>query len=140
MLNTLHMSTSFSKKFGMRSFSVASFFRVGAVNNSTYKMKNKCIKTIKYKHLNLIKHTLILSCTCIIRFVSTMVHTGSTLSQLLYFPVKSKPKTCPQTDVILYETDSPVGGNFPLYSWMEQAPLEPFLEFICPPDNIFAID
>lgn len=69
-----------------------------------------------------------------------MVHTGSTLSQLLYFPVKSKPKTCPQTDVILYETDSPVGGNFPLYSWMEQAPLEPFLEFICPPDNIFAID
>lgn len=67
-------------------------------------------------------------------------HTGSTLSQLLYFPVKSSPKTCPHTDVILYDTVSPVGGNLPLYSWTEQAPLNPFLELNCPPDKIFAID
>ena len=66
------------------------------------------------------------------------VLTGSTLSQLLYFPMKSKLMTWPQTDVNLNRTVSPVGGNLDVNSWMEQALLTPFLCELWPFDRIFA--
>lgn len=49
--------------------------------------------------------------------------TGSTLSQLLYFPIKSNVITCPQTEVILKFTVSDL--NWPTHSWTEQEPFSP---------------
>lgn len=65
-------------------------------------------------------------------------HTGSTLSQLLYFGMKSVLITWPQTEVILNLTFWEL--NIPSYSNTLHAELRPLRCFICPFDKICAND
>ena len=151
-------NTSLSRNFGMCSFSVASFFIVGAWNNSAWKyiLKSFAITWISTwpspdKSVHMYLNQRICTLLDLDLFMSKkefsvrqtghfsfFLLTGSTLSQLLYFPTKSKLMTWPQTEVNFTLTFSPVAGNLVVYSWMEHAPLEPFLVPIWPLERIFA--
>lgn len=69
------------------------------------------------------KHPIIIGSLIRIEKCTVSNFTGSTLSQLLYFPMKSNVMTCPHTEVILKFTVSDL--NCPTHSWTEQDPFNP---------------
>ena len=99
--------------------------------------KNSLTPINKTKKINKIIHVFWqISIKWTILNEAKLLPTGSTLSQLLYFPVKSSVMTWPQTDVNLKKAGSP--WNLPRYSWTEHAPFEPFRVVMLPLERILA--